>query len=955
MAKLSHLKMGPTLNFLPLFFILPFSSPLFHPLSLPLPHPFSPPLFPPLFPSSLPSPPVDQLVSGPVAVQAYREAPVSRKATMFLGNIILLGYQGSGKTSLLRSLTGEMFRLVEPPSQQVDVSENYCLLTESLNWVASVAGLGYEDELVRIILEDLLRHMNSSLSKSGVNVMEARDLHLRPGAECPPPLRPLDTRPGGRAEYPPSLPPPLPQRSHSFSEKAGNLCVTNDNRACLSESFDVQDKPHLLRPNQLPKVKRHGLAKFLNFVPHHQNKDHKKVKRHHSDSAKHMHYTDHHDTPTSALGDTSPLLSAPRFSPLPERLTERLKTEFAECTGGTLPPKYLARVIDTPGHPSFRVLQSLYLTENSLCLLVFDASKDILSSPSASSLSLKRKPSPEVKQNGHGRHYLEDSYLLRIMSEVSNICVQWSGCNIDMTICGPRIVIVGTHSDKVSSAVTHRNFEILRGEIRASPYQKYVANVKFVVSNSSIIERSSMDDLKRFMKENIKKSCRQQVPLKWLRCVRRFRAFLKKGTYFVSLADARKLVSEICDISLADPEIGEVIEFLHRNQVIMHFSRVHHLRDLVISSFHWFIQQVSALFGAAFVDIAADLTPTTIINTTELVAQQELLRSTGVLSSQLLDYVWREKDSQTNRDKLLTVMNKMDLLCCLASETTTTANPVPLSASVEDLTAEPKRNKHRHMVATPSLVIPALVEEEPDPGYISSLPAYNVDPVLFRFKDHVPNGLFPRVLVRCVQSYPKGFTLYRHNATFQVDEKTLLLLREGRNYIHLSLHHLHETTPSSCNAPWSPTNQYMSMSDFDGDSVNPFMCMAVLMFVQASISDLTQQWTPHLDFDLCVKCNCKLRPIPMDAVVDIDDALAEMSRNARSRLAPNQDHHYIILNDVDSLVQQLSLRCEFGNQVAITASLLCWFGEVPAASISPTSPLGDIGKCRDRALLAVHV
>lgn len=854
-----------------------------------------------------------------------------RKATMFLGNIILLGYQGSGKTSLLRSLTGEAFRLVEPPSQRVDISDNYCLLTENLNWIASVAGLAYEDELVRIILEDLLKHMNAAFSKGGMSTVDHRDLHSRLGR-------------------PPPIPPLLPQRSQSFSETGVNLCISKDNSGGTSRfsgSFELLDssssegkpqppsRPHLL-PS--PKGTRHRIAKFFNK---HHTKSHKKVQRHYSDSSNHMLYTNNHHAPS----DSSPL-SPPHAhsSPLPERLTERIKNEFADCTGGALPPRYLARLIDTPGHPSFRVLQSLYLTEKSLCLLVFDASKDILSPPPLGSLNPKRRASQEMKQNGERRQSttLDESYLLHIMAEVSNICVQWSGCSLDMTICGPRIIIVGTHSDKVSSTVTHRNFEILRDEIRASPYQKYVATVKFIVSNSSIIERSSMDDLKSFMKENIKKSCRQQVPLKWLRCVRRFRAFFKKRNYFVSLTDARKLVSEICDISLTDPEIGEVIEFLHRNQVIMHFSRVHHLRDLVISNSQWFVQQVSALFGAAFVNIAAELGPA------ELVVDQEQLRSTGVLSNQLLDYVWRDKDSQANRDKILTVMHKMDLLCCLTSDTNPVANPVSLSASVEDLTADTKRNQYRQMVAVPSLVVPVLVEE-PDPADISSLPAYDVDPVLFRFKDHVPNGLFPRVLVRCVQSYPKGFTLYRHSAIFLVDEKMLLLLLEGRNYIRLSLHPLHKTTPSPSSAPSSPTTQYTSVTDLDSilldsSAVNPFTCMAVLMFVQASINDLTQQWTPHLDFDLCVKCSCKLHPIPMDAVVDIDDALAEMSRNARSRLLSSKDQHYIILNDVDSLVQQLCLRCELGNQVAITASLLCWFGEVPVASVSPTSPLGDIGE-----------
>lgn len=833
---------------------------------------------------------------------------------MFLGNIILLGYQGAGKTSLLHSLTGEAFRLVEPPSQRIDIADNYCSLTDNLSWVSSVVGLAYEDELVRLILDDLLRHMNSSPSKGMSGGL-------------------LEGAGGGGTEGTP----PLPQRSHSFSE-AGSMCVngsaTNGRFSGSFEYFDStsaeaqwQKRPSVDLLHSAKGKKHHRFAKFLNksFGPHHQHhkKEHAKVKRHFSDSTKHMVYASQH-TPSPPM--------PPHSSPLPERLVEMIKGEFFECMGNTLPPRYLARLIDTPGHPSFRVLQSLFLTENSLCLLVFDASRDILSS----SLSLKRKPSPEAarKTSNDRRRQptcLDDSCLLHIMAEISNICVQWSGCNLDVTVCGPRIIVVGTHSDKVSSSVAHRNFEILRDEIKASPYQKYVAAVKFVISNSSIIERSSMDDLKRFVKENIKKSCRQQVPLKWLRCVRRFQAFLKKRNYFVSLTDAKKLVSEICDISLSDPEIGEVIEFLHRNQVVMHFSRVHHLRDLVISSAQWFLQQVSALFGAALVDIARELGPQ------ELVADQELLRSTGVFSNRLLDYTWRGKDSKSNKEKVLTVMNKMDLLCFLSSD----AHPSPLSASsVEDLTAEPK--KHHHVSAMPSLVVPALVEE-PDPPVITSLPAYNVDPMLFRFKDHVPNGLFSRVLVRCVQSYPQGFVLYRHSATFQVDEKSLLLLREDRNSIRLSLHPLDKATPTS------PSSQQLttSLDSIFSDSavcVNPFVCMAVLMFVQASISDLTQQWTPHLDFDLCVECSCKMHPIPMDSVVDIDAALAEISRNAPSRLALSSDQHYIILNDVDSLLQHLSLRCELGNRVSIGASLMCWFGEQPAVSVSPTSPLWDVGE-----------
>jgi len=324
---------------------------------------------------------------------------------------------------------------------------------------------------------------------------------------------------------------------------------------------------------------------------------------------------------------------------------------------------------------------------------------------------------------------LDNSYLFHVMAEISNVCRQWSGSKSDMTIRVPRIILVGTHSDEVPSSVTHRNFEILKDEVKGSPYERYVAVTKFIISNSSIIERSSMDDFKRFVKETVKKCCRQQVPLKWLRCVRRFRGLLKKN-FCMSLVEAKKLISEICEISpITDTEIDDIIYFFHHNHLIMHFPRVYQLRDLIIVSTRWFAQQVSIVFGAGTMNIAAQQGPL------DLIPDQELLKSTGVLSNRLLEYVWRDKDVRNCKEDLLAVMNKMDLLCVMTSD----SHPLSMASSIKDLTREGTsgRSSQSHQKPVGFMVVPALVEEPP-PQEFPSLPSYDVKPILFRFKDHVP-------------------------------------------------------------------------------------------------------------------------------------------------------------------------------------------------------------------------
>ena len=895
---------------------------------------------------------VDDIVMGPVACKSYQEAPLQRKVTMLLGNIVFLGPQGSGKTSVMRVLSGEPFRLMEPTSTQIVINEGYHEIRDSHGWSHSTAGLMYEDELVRIIVEDLLKHLLSGSSKGKSN---------------------------GRSNVTVTPPPLPPRRFHSFSEAhsrstnlltdASEIATRATNR--LSGSYEVIEsgtpegklqlgvRPQPVANNEVrrsPKTgqglsrKKNKLGKLLYSSFRSSSKSHDRggdIRRSYSDSVR----RELRVTPDASNGHsfppTPPPSPGPFQSPLPEQLVEKIKNELQGCSGGSLPPKYFGKLIDMPGQPAFQALKPLFVTENSLCVLTFDASKDIMSVPSPS--LQRRNPQngthgsssahsniPSYYQLSSSKHS-KSSFLGQIMKEIGNVCLQWSHCNADMTLCGPRIVIVATHSDKVPSTISHRNFELLQDAIKSSPYKKYVAMLKFIVSSSSIIDRSSTDDLKHFVMELVKKACRQQVPLKWLRCVRRFQGLSRKGVYLLSLSEARKIVSQICDIS-DEEEIGKIVHFLHQNHVILHFNRIHQLKEIVITDPKWFATQLSHVFSASFIDLEAEGAPS------ELLPDQQLLRSKGKLTNQLLSFIWREKSSRVKREELLTIMHKMDLICCMASDT----QPLPPVASIEDLTQDvsSKTYQPRNGIVS-SVIIPSLVEET-KPSHLASLPSFNVEPIVFRFKtEHIPSGLFSRLLVRCVQSYPNGYSIYKNGATFEVDPTSLLMLTLRHDHIKVSLHrirsrHVRESLPSS-----------MDVTDLDSllndpNTPNPDTCLAILMFVRATLSDLVQQWTPHLDFDLCVSCDCSAHTEEdvdcSDGTTDGEVFSRKSSCASTSSLRPRSpgDQHFVILNDVDSLYQS-SVRCELGSIVPSSASLSCWFGEVPSDNFHTASPTDDLG------------
>ena len=754
------------------------------------------------------------------------------------------------------------------------------------------------------------------------------------------------------------VPPPLPvrRRSQSFTDKMripdlDSIKATHR----LSGSYEVLESetpegklqlgyhPDLdSTPDPTHKGRRHGnrghqgsRKGFMSrFFPGRGRGGKTALRRHHSDSARSTYLTAGQMTPPTNGRVASATPPPSRVSSIiPERLLEKIREGMSECSDSTLPVKFLGRLVDVPGAKAFRTVRSLFVTDHSLCVLVYDTSKslDARMSPRVhrkTSVTSLRNETTSRAGGASPDDSMEEGHFEQIMSDFNNLGLHWSHSDSDMTHRGQRVILVATHSDKIPSSISHANFDQLRTAIRRSPYHKYVAMMKYVLSSSSVIERSNMEDLKRYVVEITRKSCRQHVPLKWLRCVRRFLSLAEKSIYLISIEDTRKIISETCDIANKE-EVELVIRFLHSNHVVLHFARIHQLCDIVFTSPVWFAGRISDVFGAAWVEVSSGVS-------SRLHSDQNRLQMRGILSAQLLDHVWKGETAANHR-RLLAVLHKMDLVVCLGPH----AQPISPSASpasiAQDTTPTGGGGEHQqkqsvadHVYSVSSLVVPS-VAAEPMPLHLLQMPTFDLEPLHFRFKDgFVPYDVFPRLVTRCVHSYPNNFTLYSNAALFVVDPATLLLVSESKGRITLNLYQSRRSVSAS--------SQGLAPVNLDDDvrlpePANLDTCMAVQMFLQAAMSDVIQQWLPQVEYDLCVECKCS--------------AVRDGEAGEVGEEGEVGGVHHVVLSQTDNLLQRVSLNCERETKVMIGVPLYSWFGEIPHPHSPEENTAGEGGGGRE--------
>ena len=358
---------------------------------------------------------------------------------------------------------------------------------------------------------------------------------------------------------------------------------------------------------------------------------------------------------------------------------------------------------DFGGQSVYYDTHPIFLTRKAIYILAFDLSCDTY-----------QKADPPTKK-GMGKN-LEDvccsktnlDYLDFWMSSVYSL-VRPDVVSKEL----PAVFLACTHADKQSqNATPSKIYDSLKGKV----YKELLKGL-FVVDNT----KSGSDDECRGVKKLREKvlsvakklpQMEEAIPLKWLKFEKVLYLLSQDGYKWIPIEKARQIASEECGISDDEETIRTLLDFLHDQRVLIHFSDSPELKSMVILSPQWLIDVFKEVITVKSWEDVEDF--------------GDLWRSfqeTGILDENVLDDAWRslidtDDNRETCKSTLISIMERFNLLFSWPSSDGTSKQYLVPSMLMSPPTE--KVLQHLDCVRTPSLFV-AFGSRRVPPGFFSRL------------------------------------------------------------------------------------------------------------------------------------------------------------------------------------------------------------------------------------------
>ena len=501
---------------------------------------------------------------------------------------MLIGQDRSGKTSLKKSLKGQLFNPEEDSTVGIDVDPSHFEVSAE-TWKAgdkeqegSTAAISYEHHAAQLIVSTLIDE-NLTLEENALEPIQSED---------------------------------VPVAATGSSAPSHNLASSENHES-----------------------KREGRIRWLM-----QSGGSAELSRRDSLESSREFSSRFSETTKATYSDSKPP-DIPRDDVLgaSEELTPNVPEEIAKLVETLLQEvkkvedeKGIHSVLwDFGGQSVYYVTHPLFLTPRAIYLLVYDLSRNP-----------HERAIPLVKQGMFKK--FEDNFSLKTnldyldfwMTSVASLASQ-GGSRQVISDCKvlpknlPCVFLVCTHADQPHGG-THP--QVLASEIfhvlQNKPYSDHLYEHVFVVDNTKSGKQSECAEVIHLRQKVLSAAqelpqMKEAIPIKWLQYEKSLRVIKEKGHQWISLERAKQLAFEVCKI-FNDQEFLTLLNFLHDQRILIHFDDSPELNKLVVLDPQWLIDVFKKVITVKRYDHEEQ----------EFRELWSKLEKTGIVEEKLLEHVW---------------------------------------------------------------------------------------------------------------------------------------------------------------------------------------------------------------------------------------------------------------------------------------------------------------------------
>ena len=539
---------------------------------------------------------------------------------------MIIGQARTGKTSLKKSLKGELFDPNEGSTEGVETDPSYFKVTTDV-WRTGQKRTGSNSEDTQTEPEFLLDRQLAQNIFNGLKEKERLEDPSTSGTK--PSVKDFKEVEPSEANSPPT------ERSEESSSKSFEPSLQDskavENAKAPSLRTDVSVEPEELKTSSSVKEQ-------IESDPSTQDsKDHQKV-------------------PENVAAMVQELL--------------RDNKKFME--GDDM----YSVIWDFGGQSVFYDTHPIFLTEKAIYILAYDLSRDPYQKTDAPVKQGMYEDIEDTDCQKTNFDYL-DFWMSSIYSLVSKNTNRQKTSSPETL---PSVFLACTHADEPYTKKGNPSKEIY-GALKDKIYRDLLKGF-FVVDNTKSGSSDECQGVKKLRESVLSVAkelpqMKEKIPLKWLKYEKVLYLLMSKGRERISIEEARQIASDECGID-DDVKFRTVLNFLHDQKVLINFNELPELESMVILNPQWLVDVFKEVI--TFKSFNPPENSVESFNTTENSVERlwKDFETTGILDRKVLDHAWGcFIDDQDTCKNLIAIMGRFSLLCPWPSEGTTEQYLVP--------------------------------------------------------------------------------------------------------------------------------------------------------------------------------------------------------------------------------------------------------------------------------------